>query len=142
MISRGLIIGSPYIDWILAGKKTWEIRGSYTHVQGKIALIRSGSGLVVGTCEVAMRSSLPHAVAQFADNASACSSTVRVAFSCLFGISLDGSTLRLDNDANEDLYGQRIKARDIVLGPGPQAPPAADRLITLLTQASPRPANG
>jgi lipid-binding SYLF domain-containing protein len=58
------------------------------------------------------------------------------------GISLDGSTLRPDNNANEDLYGQRIKARDIVFGPGPQAPPAADRLITLLTQASPRPANG
>jgi hypothetical protein len=52
MISRGLIIGSPYIDWILAGKKTWEIRGSYTHVLGRIALIRSGSGLVVGTCEL------------------------------------------------------------------------------------------
>jgi hypothetical protein len=52
MLSRGLIVGSPYIDWILAGKKTWEIRGRYTHVREKIALIRSGSGFVVGTCEL------------------------------------------------------------------------------------------
>jgi len=52
MPMRGLIIRSPYIDWILEGKKTWEIRGSNSHVRGKIALIRSGSGLVVGTCKL------------------------------------------------------------------------------------------
>jgi hypothetical protein len=49
---NGPIIRSPYVDWILAGKKTWEIRGRYTHVRGKIALIRGGSGLIVGTCEL------------------------------------------------------------------------------------------
>jgi hypothetical protein len=49
---NGLIIRSPYIEWILAGKKSWEIRGSTTHIRGKIALIRGGSGLVVGTCEL------------------------------------------------------------------------------------------
>jgi predicted transcriptional regulator len=49
---RGLIIRSPYVEWILDGKKTWEIRGSNSHVRGKIALIRSGSGLVVGTCNL------------------------------------------------------------------------------------------
>ena len=26
----GLLIRSPYVDWILAGSKTWEIRGSST----------------------------------------------------------------------------------------------------------------
>jgi len=31
---------------ILAGKKTWEIRGRKTHVRGKIALIRGGSHLI------------------------------------------------------------------------------------------------
>jgi ASCH domain-containing protein len=49
---NGLIIRSPSVEWILAGKKTWEIRGHYTHVCGKIALIRGGSGLVAGTCEL------------------------------------------------------------------------------------------
>jgi hypothetical protein len=49
---NGLIIRSPYVEWILAAKKTWEIRGRNTHIRGKIALIRGGSGLVVGTCEL------------------------------------------------------------------------------------------
>jgi len=49
---NGLIIRSPYVDWILAGKKTWEIRGRRALARGKIALIRGGSGLVVGTCEL------------------------------------------------------------------------------------------
>lgn len=49
---RGLLIKSPWIEEILQGRKTWEIRGSNTNIRGKIALIRSGSGLVVGTCEL------------------------------------------------------------------------------------------
>jgi len=36
---------------ILDGKKTSGIRGSYTHVRGKIALIRD-RGLIVGTCQL------------------------------------------------------------------------------------------
>src|SRR5688572_13686369 len=51
-ITRGLLIKSPYIDQILAGRKTWELRGSRTSITGPIGLIRSGSGQVVGTCEV------------------------------------------------------------------------------------------
>jgi lipid-binding SYLF domain-containing protein len=58
------------------------------------------------------------------------------------GVSLEGSTLRPDNDANEDLYGQKIPARDIVLRNETQPPQAADQLIALLGKASPRPANG
>jgi lipid-binding SYLF domain-containing protein len=58
------------------------------------------------------------------------------------GVSLDGSTLRPDNDANEDLYHERISARNIVLGHGPETPRAADQLVALLDKASPRPANG
>ena len=50
---RGLLIRTPWIEEILDGKKTWEIRGSYTHIRGTIALIRSGSGHIVGTCELA-----------------------------------------------------------------------------------------
>src|ERR1700726_137336 len=57
------------------------------------------------------------------------------------GASLEGSTLRPDNDANEALYGQRISARYIVLGPGPAAPEAANQLLAMLEKASPRAAN-
>lgn len=37
---RGLILKSPWIDLILDGRKTWEIRGSNTLVRGHIALIK------------------------------------------------------------------------------------------------------
>ena len=49
---NGLIIKSPWIEMILDGKKRWEIRGHHTHVRGRIGLIRGGSGLVLGTCEL------------------------------------------------------------------------------------------
>ena len=49
---KGLIIKKPWVDYILKGDKIWEIRGSKTKVRGKIELIQSGSGLVVGCCEI------------------------------------------------------------------------------------------
>lgn len=49
---NGLLIKSPWIEMILAGRKTWEIRGSKTKKRGQIALIRSGSGLIIGVCEI------------------------------------------------------------------------------------------
>lgn len=49
---NALIIKQPYIDYILSGKKTWELRGSKTNIRGNIELIQSGSGLVVGCCEI------------------------------------------------------------------------------------------
>lgn len=49
---KGLIIKSPWIDKILRGDKTWEIRGSNTSHRGKIGLIQSGTGLVIGTAEL------------------------------------------------------------------------------------------
>jgi hypothetical protein len=36
----------------LDGKKTWKIQGSATKIRGHIALIRSGSGTVVGVCDL------------------------------------------------------------------------------------------
>ena len=49
---RALLIRRPYIDKILDGKKTWEIRGAKTNIRGTIALIASGSGTVIGVCEL------------------------------------------------------------------------------------------
>lgn len=46
---KGLIIKEPWIDMILEGEKTWEIRGSNTKIRGTIALIKSGTGMVYGT---------------------------------------------------------------------------------------------
>ena len=49
---RALLIRRPYINFILDGKKTWEIRGSRTAIRGTIALVQSGSGTVIGLCEL------------------------------------------------------------------------------------------
>ena len=49
---KGLIIKAPWIDYILEGKKTWEIRGSNTNIRGRIALIKSGSGKIFGTVDL------------------------------------------------------------------------------------------
>src|SRR5215813_1111974 len=49
----GLLIKSPHIENILSGRKCWEIRGQKTSkLNRRIALIRSGSALVVGTCKI------------------------------------------------------------------------------------------
>lgn len=49
---RALIVRPPFVDWIVDGKKTWELRGSATKVRGPIALIAGGTGTVVGTCDL------------------------------------------------------------------------------------------
>ena len=49
---RALVIRRPFVDRIIDGKKTWEIRGSRTSVRGPIALIASRSGTVVGVCDL------------------------------------------------------------------------------------------
>jgi len=49
---KGLMIKREYADLILSGAKTWEIRGQVTAERGRIALLASGTKLVVGTCEI------------------------------------------------------------------------------------------
>jgi lipid-binding SYLF domain-containing protein len=53
------------------------------------------------------------------------------------GVSLEGSTLRPDNDANTKLYGKEIKADDIVLKGAVKAPPSASLLLRSLDKKSP-----
>lgn len=53
------------------------------------------------------------------------------------GVSLEGSTLRPDNDANERLYGKKIEAKEIVLHRAVPIPASAKLLIATLTKHSP-----
>jgi SH3 domain-containing YSC84-like protein 1 len=53
------------------------------------------------------------------------------------GVSLEGSTLRPDNDANEKLYGQKINAEAVVLKGAVKAPPSARLLLRTLDKKSP-----
>jgi hypothetical protein len=48
-VERGLIIRERWINLILKGEKTWEMRSQRTNVRGAVALIQQGTGLVVGT---------------------------------------------------------------------------------------------
>lgn len=54
------------------------------------------------------------------------------------GVSLEGSTLRPDNNLNEDVYGKKVTAEDIVLNGAVPAPAAAKLMLSTLTQHSPR----
>ncbi len=47
-ITRGLVIDAPWIDLILSGEKTWEMRTTSTSHRGWFGLIRKGSGAVYG----------------------------------------------------------------------------------------------
>jgi predicted kinase len=51
-VMRALLIRSPHIEKILDGKKIWEIRGSRTDVREQVGLVRSGSGTIIGVCDV------------------------------------------------------------------------------------------
>ncbi len=54
------------------------------------------------------------------------------------GVSLEGSTIRPDNDANERIYGQKMSARDIVLRHETSPPPAAAQLLSTLNARTPQ----
>jgi lipid-binding SYLF domain-containing protein len=54
------------------------------------------------------------------------------------GISLEGSTLRPDNDGNKRLYGKGVTAKDIVINSAIHAPASARLLVSTLNKKSPR----
>lgn len=48
-----LVVKNPWLDLILSGKKTWEIRGQHTQRRGKIHLALSGAGgRLFGQCHI------------------------------------------------------------------------------------------
>lgn len=54
------------------------------------------------------------------------------------GVSLEGSTLRPDNDANRRLYGKDVSAQEIIQESRVEAPAVARQLISTLQKASPK----
>ena len=53
------------------------------------------------------------------------------------GMSLEGSTLRPDDDANADVYGRKITAREIVLGGKASIPASGEHLVRVLQKNAP-----
>src|SRR6202140_1660466 len=54
------------------------------------------------------------------------------------GVSLEGSTLRPDDDANADVYGRKITAREVVLGGKASIPASGQHLVRVLQKNAPR----
>jgi lipid-binding SYLF domain-containing protein len=54
------------------------------------------------------------------------------------GISLEGSTLRPDNDGNLKLYGKDLTATQIIREGAAAVPPSGQKLISLLDKKSPK----
>ncbi len=52
------------------------------------------------------------------------------------GVSVSGMTLRVDGDANENLYGEKVSPQQILKGEGITVPDAAKPLIEAIQQAS------
>lgn len=58
------------------------------------------------------------------------------------GISLEGSTLRPDNDGNERLYGKGTTAKDVVINSSIHPPASAKLLVSTLNKKSPANSSG
>jgi lipid-binding SYLF domain-containing protein len=54
------------------------------------------------------------------------------------GVSLQGATIRPDDDASARVYGRKIKARDIVLGKAISIPASGQHLVRVLQKGAPR----
>ena len=54
------------------------------------------------------------------------------------GVSLTGSTLRSDDDANKHLYGKELNAKQIILQREVKTPPSGQQLVALLNKISPK----
>jgi lipid-binding SYLF domain-containing protein len=54
------------------------------------------------------------------------------------GVSLEGSTLRPDDDATADVYGRKLTAREIVLGGEIGIPRSGRHLVAVLERNAPR----
>jgi lipid-binding SYLF domain-containing protein len=54
------------------------------------------------------------------------------------GVSLEGSTLRSDGDANGNVYGKKLSAREIVRGGAVTATAEGQRLLDVLNSRSPK----
>lgn len=54
------------------------------------------------------------------------------------GLSLEGSTVRPDNDANEKIYDKKVDAESIVFKGAVAVPPAAQKMVAYLNRKSPK----
>lgn len=52
-VAKGLVVREPWVDLILSGQKTWEMRATSPSWRGWFGLIRKGSGVISGIARLA-----------------------------------------------------------------------------------------
>ena len=125
--SFGLQIGGEATDFVLL---VMNDRGANGILSSKVKLGGDASvaaGPVGRTASAESDASLRAEILSY--------SRARGAFA---GVSLEGSTVRPDNDANRRIYGEKVSARDIVLRHETPTPPAASQLIATLDARTPQ----
>jgi SH3 domain-containing YSC84-like protein 1 len=54
------------------------------------------------------------------------------------GVSLEGATLEPDGGANENIYGKKVSATQIIVDKAVKAPASASELLSVLEEKSPK----
>lgn len=125
--SFGLQIGGEATDFVLL---VMNDRGANGILASKVKL---GGDASVAAGPVGRTASAETDVSMRAEILSY--SRARGAFA---GVSLEGSTVRPDNDSNRRVYGEKLSARDIVLRQETPPTPAAARLLATLNARTPQ----
>ena len=125
--SFGLQLGGQATDFVLL---VMNPRGAHSILHSKVRLgadASAAAGPKGRTAEGATDVTLRAEVLSYSRN--------RGLFA---GLSLEGSTVRPDNDANERVYNKKVEADDIVFKGAVAVPPPAQKLIAYLNQKSPK----
>src|SRR5271170_1243858 len=125
--SVGFQIGGQATDFVLL---VMNSRGASSILSSKVKL---GGDASVSAGPVGRTASAETDVSMRAEILSY--SRARGAFA---GISLEGSTVRPDGDANKRMYGEKVGAKEIVLQNAVPPPPAAQTMIAVLNARTPK----
>ena len=125
--SVGLQLGGQAIDYVLLvmnDRGADSILGSKVKLGGDASAAAGPKGRTAGaSTDIAMRAEIL---------------TYSRSRGLFAGVSLEGSTLRPDGDANETVYGKRVQPRDIVRTGTLTVPTEAQPLLDVLNQHSPQ----
>ena len=123
--SLGIQLGSTATDFVLA----------VMHSKGVDAILNGKSKLGANAAAAAGPTGA-QATGYNAANMSADVLTYSRSKGLFAGVSLEGTSMDADNDANKKLYGKEIGAKEIVTG-GQAVAPAAEPLVSQLNATSP-----
>src|SRR5271156_2102919 len=121
--SFGFQIGGQATDFVLLGMND---RGAHSILQSKVKL---GADAAVAAGPKGRNAQAATDVTLRAEILSY--SRSRGLFA---GVSLEGSTVRADNDANERLYGKKVSAEDIIFKGAVNIPTSGQRLVYTLNK--------